>query len=136
LGTEIFWGKVLTSTFLKIWAIIKRLSLVLRQSILNPLDFSIILAYRPPKSNQLFRLQRYNGKSHEHTNLSKGKHFMIFTFTRQQKSIRRLAPEKTPLLNQRTDLLIFSKPLYVCSKIVVLRCLLIHKADYLRRYER
>jgi hypothetical protein len=42
--------------------------LVLRQSILNPLDFSIILAYRPPKSNQLFRLQRYNGKSHEHTN--------------------------------------------------------------------
>ena len=42
--------------------------LVLRQSIINPLDFSIILGYRPPKSNQLFRLRRYNGKSHEHTN--------------------------------------------------------------------
>ena len=43
--------------------------LILRQSIFNPLDFSIILAYRPPKSNILFRLRRYNGKSHEHTNV-------------------------------------------------------------------
>jgi hypothetical protein len=42
--------------------------LILRQSILNPLDFSAILAYRPPDSSQLFRLRRYNGKSHEHTN--------------------------------------------------------------------
>lgn len=42
--------------------------LILRQSEFNPLDFSVILAYRPPKSNQLFRLRRYNGKSHEHTN--------------------------------------------------------------------
>lgn len=42
--------------------------LILRQSEFNPLDFSVILAFRPPKSNQLFRLCRYNGKSHEHTN--------------------------------------------------------------------
>ena len=42
--------------------------LILRQSKLNPLDFSIILAVRVPKSNQIFRLRRYNGKSHEHTN--------------------------------------------------------------------
>ena len=42
---------------------------ILRQSISNPLDFSIILAYRPPNSNILFRLRRYNGKSHEHTNI-------------------------------------------------------------------
>lgn len=41
---------------------------VLRQSLFNPLDFSAILIYRPPNSNQLFRLRRYNGKSHEHTN--------------------------------------------------------------------
>jgi hypothetical protein len=46
--------------------------LVLRQSISNPLDFSIILAYRPPQSNILFRLRRYNGKSHEHTNIIEG----------------------------------------------------------------
>ncbi|MDF1594316.1 MAG: hypothetical protein P1P89_22620 [Desulfobacterales bacterium] len=42
--------------------------IILRQGIINPLDFSIILAFRPPQSNVLFRLMRYNGKSHEHTN--------------------------------------------------------------------
>lgn len=42
--------------------------LILRQSTVNPLDFSVILAVRVPQSNQLFRLRRYNGKSHEHTN--------------------------------------------------------------------
>jgi hypothetical protein len=52
--------------------------LILRQSIFNPLDFSIILAYRPQKSNQLFRLQRYNGKNHEHTNPIEGETFYDF----------------------------------------------------------
>ncbi len=42
--------------------------LIQRQSTLNPLDFSVILAYRSPGSMMLFRLRRYNGKSHEHTN--------------------------------------------------------------------
>ena len=41
---------------------------ILRKSVENPLDFSIILAVRVPQSNRLFRLRRYNGKSHEHTN--------------------------------------------------------------------
>ncbi len=43
-------------------------SLILRQSNVNVLDFSIILAVRVPGTNQLFRLRRHNGKSHEHTN--------------------------------------------------------------------
>ena len=42
--------------------------LILRQSIINPIDFSVILAYRPKNSTQLFRLLRCNGK-HEHTNM-------------------------------------------------------------------
>lgn len=42
--------------------------IVLRQSLLNPLDFSVILALRPKNSNRLFRLRRHNGKSHEHKN--------------------------------------------------------------------
>lgn len=42
--------------------------LILRQSQFNVLDFSVILAYRFPRSNELFRLRRYNGRSHEHTN--------------------------------------------------------------------
>ena len=49
--------------------------LILRQSTINPLDFSIILIYRPPKSNILFRLRRYNGRSHEHTNTIEGNTF-------------------------------------------------------------
>ncbi len=40
----------------------------LRQSITNPLDFSVILAFNPLNSNVWFRLRRCNGKSHEHTN--------------------------------------------------------------------
>jgi hypothetical protein len=42
--------------------------LIARQNSLNILDFSIILAVCPAGSNQLFRLRRHNGKSHEHTN--------------------------------------------------------------------
>ncbi len=41
---------------------------ILRQNRINPLDFSLILGYVPPKTTALFRLQRYNGKSHQHTN--------------------------------------------------------------------
>jgi len=43
--------------------------LVFRESSLSPFDFSVILMYRPANSTQLFRLRRYNGRSHEHTNV-------------------------------------------------------------------
>src|SRR5580658_6931299 len=39
-----------------------------RQSSLNPNDFSVILGYRIPSSYTVFRLRRYNGNSHQHTN--------------------------------------------------------------------
>lgn len=42
--------------------------LILRQSNLDPLDFSVIIGYEMPNTNALVRLRRYNGKSHEHTN--------------------------------------------------------------------
>ena len=42
--------------------------LILRQNRLNVLDFSVILGYSLKSSSQVFRLRRYNGKSHEHTN--------------------------------------------------------------------
>ena len=45
-----------------------RFRLILRQAALNPLDFPVILAVLVPKTNQVFRLLRCNGKSHEHTN--------------------------------------------------------------------
>lgn len=46
--------------------------LILRQSAHNPLDFSVILAHRPQGSGEWFRLRRYNGRSHEHTNKIEG----------------------------------------------------------------
>lgn len=53
--------------------------LIIRQSIINPLDFSVILAFRDPGSTHLLRLKRYNGKSHEHTNkLERGEPFYDF----------------------------------------------------------
>ena len=43
-------------------------SVIVRQAEANPLDFSVILAYKVPRSNQVILLRRYNGKSHQHTN--------------------------------------------------------------------
>ena len=49
--------------------------IIRRRNIINPLDFSVILAVRVPQSNRIFRLRRYNGKSHEHTNHIEGDSF-------------------------------------------------------------
>lgn len=42
--------------------------LVMRQSMINPRDFSVILAVKYPQSNRLFRLRRNNGNTHDHRN--------------------------------------------------------------------
>jgi len=42
--------------------------LMMRKSDFNEFDFSVILGVNAKDSNQIFRLKRYNGKSHEHTN--------------------------------------------------------------------
>ena len=52
--------------------------LILRQSSFNPLDFSVIIAWLPPQSTSPFRLCRYNGKSHEHTNALELQKFYAF----------------------------------------------------------
>lgn len=52
--------------------------IIKRRSLSNPLDFSVILAYRLPASNQLLRLRRYNGRSHDHTNPLEGETFFDF----------------------------------------------------------
>ena len=52
--------------------------LIARQNSLNVLDFSIILAVCPAGSNQMFRLRRHNGKSHEHTNQIEASTFYDF----------------------------------------------------------
>lgn len=52
--------------------------LVLRQSNVNKFNFSVILAVIVPRSNRLFRIRRYNGKNHEHTNHIEGESFYDF----------------------------------------------------------
>lgn len=52
--------------------------IIVRQSAFNPLDFSVILGYSIPQSSVLFRLRRYNGRSHEHTNRIEGITFFDF----------------------------------------------------------
>ena len=52
--------------------------LIFRQSSINSLDFSIILAVLVPQSTQVFRLRRYNGRSHEHTNQIENETFYDF----------------------------------------------------------
>ena len=52
--------------------------LVFRQSIFNSLDFSVILLYLPVGTNRHFRIRRYNGKSHEHTNKLENETFYDF----------------------------------------------------------
>jgi hypothetical protein len=51
---------------------------ILRQSDFNPLDFSVILGYRLPGLSTVFRLRRYNGRSHQHTNRIEGEEFYGF----------------------------------------------------------
>jgi hypothetical protein len=40
-----------------------------RRSVLNPFNFSVILGYQLPNVHRVFRLRRYNGNSHRHTNI-------------------------------------------------------------------
>lgn len=51
---------------------------MVRQSVFNPLDFSVILGIRIESSTAVFRLRRYNGKSHEHSNPIEGQSFYGF----------------------------------------------------------
>jgi hypothetical protein len=55
-----------------------RFVLMLRQSDFNVLDFSVILGVVSKDTNTVFRLRRYNGKSHEHTNRIEADSFYDF----------------------------------------------------------
>jgi hypothetical protein len=77
--------------------------LILRQSVFNVLDFSVILAYCPPKSNQLFRLRRYNGKSHEHTNTIEGQTFYEFHIHQATERYQDIGENKEDAFAESTD---------------------------------
>ena len=64
--------------------------LILRESSFNPLDFSLILTWLPPQSTSPFRLCRYNGKSHEHTNSLESQKFYEFHIHRATERYQQL----------------------------------------------
>lgn len=64
--------------------------LVLRQSLINPLDFSVILMFKPKESTRRFRLVRYNGKSHAHTNPIENESFYGFHIHRATERYQEL----------------------------------------------
>lgn len=71
--------------------------LITRKNRFNPLDFSVILGVEIPLSNRLFRLRRYNGKSHEHTNQIEGNTFYDFHIhfaTERYQSLGNRAPRE------------------------------------------
>jgi hypothetical protein len=49
-----------------------RFVIKLRQACANPMNFSVILGYVLPGTYTVFRLRRFNGKSHFHTNIIEG----------------------------------------------------------------
>ena len=55
-----------------------RFKLIIRQSIYNPLDFTVGLLYLPDDSSHEFILCRYNGKHGEHGNPIEGDRFYDF----------------------------------------------------------
>jgi len=77
--------------------------LILRQNTFNALDFSVILAFCPPKSNQLFRLRRYNGKSHEHTNTIEGETFYDFHIHKATSRYQDIGEKKEDAFAEPTD---------------------------------
>ena len=50
----------------------------IRKSVINMLDFSVVLGYQLPHVHTVFRLRRYNGKSHQHTNVLENETFYDF----------------------------------------------------------
>ena len=94
---------------------------ILRQNILNTLDFSVILAVRVPQSNRLFRLRRYNGRSHEHTNRIEGDtfygyHTMAITSTWPRSDTKRSGHARTPTPRSQIGTAILTARVSACFK--------------------
>jgi hypothetical protein len=77
--------------------------LIFRQSDQNMLDFSCILALVPSESTQLFRLRRYNGKSHEHTNRLENEKFYGFHIHKSTERYQELGDGKEDGFAEQTN---------------------------------
>jgi hypothetical protein len=65
-----------------------------RQNLINSLDFSVILGYKMPGFNTIFRLRRYNGKSHTHSNPIEAESFRDFHIHTATERYQRKGPRE------------------------------------------
>jgi hypothetical protein len=68
--------------------------IAVRQSLLNAFDFSAILGYKLPGVNTIFRLRRYNGRSHYHTNTIENQTFREFHIHKATERYQRISGTK------------------------------------------
>ena len=87
--------------------------LILRQSLINPIDFSVILAYRHQTRINSFVCGGITGKAMNIRIPLRKKHFTTFIFIKPPSAIRRSAQEKTPMLWHRIDFPNSIRPLFV-----------------------
>lgn len=66
-----------------------RFRIIIRQSVANPFDFSVGLAYHVPQTNTLFRLVRYNGRHGKHTNIIEKTSFFDYHIHRATERYQR-----------------------------------------------
>jgi hypothetical protein len=68
--------------------------IAVRQSTMNVFDFSALLCYRMPGMNKLFRLRRYNGRSHFHTNTLEKQTFRDFHIHMATERYQNICPKE------------------------------------------
>jgi hypothetical protein len=68
--------------------------IAVRLSLLNAFDFSAILGYKLPGVNTIFRLRRYNGRSHYHTNTIENQRFREFHIHKATERYQRMGGTK------------------------------------------
>ena len=79
----------------------------LRQNLNNVNDFSAILAFQERGCNKDFKIRRYNGKSHEHSNKLEGDKFYAFHIhmaTQRYQDIGRKEESFAEATNRYSDL--------------------------------
>lgn len=73
-----------------------------RQSMINPFDFSVILGYKVPGFNTIFRLRRYNGK-HTHTNTIERERIRDFHIHKATERYQKIGGMKEDSFAEVTD---------------------------------
>lgn len=77
--------------------------IMIRQSTINSLDFSVILAYLPELTTEVLRLRRYNGKSHEHKNPIEGNKFYEFHIHTATERYQQRDPDYPDMFAESTN---------------------------------